>query len=82
MLAYRVNGLSGKSRDLRLFVRDKEGSLTEAEDWELTDEQGNAVKGKLEQEVIYEVRMNVVDGDAFDLEDEAGTIKSEIILAQ
>ena len=82
MLAYRVNGLSGKSRDLRLFVRDKEGSLTEAEDWELTDEQGNAVKGKLEQEVIYEVRMNVVDGDAFDLEDEAGTMKSEIILAQ
>lgn len=82
VLAYRVNGLSGKSRDLRLFVRDKEGSLTEAEDWELTDEQGNAVKGKLEQEVIYEVRMNVVDGDAFDLEDEAGTIKSEIILAQ
>ena len=40
------------------------------------------MKGKLEQEVIYEVRMNVVDGDAFDLEDEAGTIKSEIILAQ
>lgn len=81
VLAFRVNGLSGSRDELQLFVRDSEGKLIQGTDWTLTDEQGSEIAGELEENTLYEVRLNVEDGNAYDLNPEEGTVKSEVILA-
>lgn len=81
VLAYRVNGLGGNRDELQLFVRDSEGVLVREEAWTLTDEQGAEATGELQEGTIYEVRLTVEDGNAYDLNPETGTVKSEMILA-
>ncbi len=81
-LAFRINGLSGKVNELTLLRLGKDGSYAEAE-LVITTEDGEELRGNtvLNEKVIYEVRISVKNGDAFDL-DESELTESAILLAK
>ncbi len=81
-LAFRINGLSGKVKDLKLLRLDKDGNYIE-EELVITTEDGEELKGSTElcENVIYEVRILAENGSRFDL-DESENIKSTILLAK
>ena len=69
-VAFRMNNLSGVVADLKLYAYGADGRLTQVADdlWALTDEAGQAVT-ELTDGMLYEVRVTVADGGAFDLSD-------------
>lgn len=81
-LAFRVNGLSGKVQELTLLRMDASGQY-QKQDLLLTTEGGAKLRGNaaLSEDVLYEIRIPVQNGDAFDL-DPSEQVKAAVLLAK
>ena len=64
-----MNNLSGSAADLELYAYGADGKLAEVgnELWSITDETGAAVD-TLSDGTLYELRVSVADGGAFEPE--------------
>ena len=80
-VAFRVNNLSGNASDLSLYAYGADGKLSKvaSELWTITDENGEAVT-ELTDGVLYELRVTVADGGAFDLSEAEREIKVSVVL--
>ena len=63
-----MNNLSGSAAELKLYAYGADGKLAEVSNelWSITDETGAAVD-TLSDGTLYELRVSVADGSAFDL---------------
>lgn len=83
--AVRVNGLSGKAGDLRLFARTSEEDVIPFEgEWELTEEGGAVVddETQLQENKIYEVRLTMEDQSEYDQNDQQSSVKISVALGR
>ncbi|MFR5795523.1 MAG: hypothetical protein ACLUI3_08210 [Christensenellales bacterium] len=82
-VAFRMNNLSGAAADLKLYAYSADGRLTQVADdlWALTDEAGQAVT-ELTDGTLYEVRVTVADGGAFDLSEAEKDVKLSVVLGK
>jgi len=82
-VAFRMNNLSGAAADLKLYAYGADGRLTQVADdlWALTDEAGQAVT-ELTDGTLYEVRITVADGGAFDLSEAEKDVKLSVVLGK
>ena len=82
-VAFRMNNLSGAAADLKLYAYGADGRLTQVADdlWALTDEAGQAVT-ELTDGTLYEVRVTVADGGAFDLSEAEKDVKLSVVLGK
>ena len=82
-VAFRMNNLSGAAADLKLYAYGADGRLTQVADdlWALTDEAGQAVT-ELTDGMLYEVRVTVADGGAFDLSEAEKDVKLSVVLGK
>ena len=82
-VSFRMNNLSGSVADLKLYAYGADGKLAEVskELWTITDEAGSAVD-KLSDGTLYELRVSVADGGAFDLSETEKEIKISVVLAK
>ena len=82
-VAFRMNNLSGSAADLELYAYGADGKLAEVskELWTITDEAGTAVD-TLAVGTLYELRVSVADGGAFDLSETEKEIKISVVLAK
>ena len=80
-VAFRMNNLSGNASDLSLYAYGADGKLSKvaSELWTITDENGEAVT-ELTDGVLYELRVTVADGGAFDLSEAEREIKVSVVL--
>ena len=78
-----MNNLSGAAADLKLYAYGADGRLTQVADdlWALTDEAGQAVT-ELTDGTLYEVRVTVADGGAFDLGEAEKDVKLSVVLGK
>lgn len=53
------------------------GILAEIQNWKRIDEQDNEVKRRLSEGTICEIRLEIEDGNSFDLNSTVGTVQSE-----
>ena len=82
-VSFRMNNLSGSAADLKLYAYGADGKLAEVgkELWSITDETGAAVD-TLSDGTLYELRVSVADGGAFDLSETEKEIKISVVLAK
>ena len=82
-VSFRMNNLSGSAADLKLYAYGADGKLAEVskELWTITDEAGAAVD-TLADGTLYELRVSVADGGAFDLSEAEKEIKISVVLAK
>ena len=82
-VSFRMNNLSGSAADLKLYAYGADGKLAEVskELWSITDEAGSAVD-TLSDGTLYELRVSVADGGAFDLSEAEKEIKISVVLAK
>ena len=82
-VSFRMNNLSGSAADLKLYAYGADGKLAEVgkELWSITDETGAAVD-TLSDGTLYELRVSVADGGAFDLSEAEKEIKISVVLAK
>ena len=82
-VAFRMNNLSGNTETLRLYAYDTTGKLIPIDDekWLITDEKGQEMT-KLTDGTLYEVRVMVSDGEAFDLNEAEKEISLSVILGK
>ena len=82
-VAFRMNNLSGSAAELKLYAYGADGKLAEVgkELWSITDETGAAVD-TLSDGTLYELRVSVADGGAFDLSEAEKEIKISVVLAK
>ena len=82
-VSFRMNNLSGDTAGLKLYAYGADGKLAEVgkELWSITDETGAAVD-TLSDGTLYELRVSVADGDAFDLSEAEKEIKISVALAK
>ena len=82
-VAFRMNDLSGSTSALTLYAYGADGKLAEVskELWTITDEDGKAVT-ELTAGTLYELRVTVADGGAFDLSEAEKEIKISVVLAK
>ena len=78
-----MNNLSGSVADLKLYAYGADGKLAEVEPalWSITDEDGKTVT-ELTAGTLYELRVTVADGGAFDLSEAEKEIKISVVLAK
>ena len=57
------------------------GILAEIQNWKRIDEQDNEVKRRLSEGTICEIRLEIEDGNSFDLNSTVGTVQSEGVFA-
>ena len=83
MVSFRMNNLSGSTAELKLYAYGADGTLAEVSNelWSITDEAGSAVD-KLSDGTLYELRVSVADGGAFDLSETEKEIKISVVLAK
>ena len=83
MVSFRMNNLSGSAADLKLYAYGADGKLAEVskELWTITDESGTGVD-TLTDGTLYELRVSVADGGAFDLSEAEKEIKISVVLAK
>lgn len=84
-IAFKLNGLDGKTSDYKLFVEDREGNLTEYKgEWSLIRETGEVVDGDtvLQETEMVEIRLMLQDGESFDIDDAEKEVKVSVILAK
>ena len=83
IVAFRVNNISGAAADMKLYAYGADGKLQQLapELWTITDENGQAVE-TLEDGALYELRVTVTDGGAFDLDETERTIKVSVALGK
>lgn len=82
-VAFRMNNLSGSASELTLYAYGADGKLVKVapELWSITDETGAAVT-ELTDGVLYELRVTVADGGAFDLSETEKEIKLSVVLGK
>ena len=82
-IAFRMNDLSGSTSALTLYAYGADGKLAKVEPalWSITDEDGKAVT-ELTAGTLYELRVTVADGGAFDLSEAEKEIKISVVLAK
>ena len=82
-VSFRMNNLSGSVADLKLYAYGADGKLAEVskELWTITDEAGAGVD-TLADGTLYELRVSVADGSAFDLSETEKEIKISVVLAK
>ena len=82
-VSFRMNNLSGSAADLELYAYGADGKLAEVskELWTITDEAGTGVD-TLADGTLYELRVSVADGGAFDLSEAEKEIKISVVLAK
>ena len=82
-IAFRMNDLSGSTSALTLYAYGADGKLAEVDPalWSITDEDGEAVT-ELTAGTLYELRVTVADGGAFDLSKAEKEIKISVVLAK
>ena len=82
-VSFRMNNLSGSAAELKLYAYGADGKLAEVskELWTITDEAGAAVD-TLADGTLYELRVSVADGGAFDLSEAEKEIKISVVLAK
>ena len=82
-VSFRMNNLSGSAADLKLYAYGANGKLAEVskELWTITDEAGTGVD-TLADGTLYELRVSVADGGAFDLSEAEKEIKISVVLAK
>ena len=82
-VAFRMNDLSGSTSALTLYAYGADGKLAEVskELWTITDETGAGVD-TLADGTLYELRVSVADGGAFDLSEAEKEIKISVVLAK
>lgn len=82
-VSFRMNNLSGSAADLKLYAYGADGKLAEVskELWTITDEAGTGVD-TLADGTLYELRVSVADGGAFDLSEAEKKIKISVVLAK
>ena len=82
-VSFRMNNLSGSAAELKLYAYGADGKLAEVgkELWSITDETGTAVD-TLSDGTLYELRVSVADGGAFDLSEAEKEIKISVVLAK
>lgn len=82
-VAFRMNDLSGSTSALTLYAYGADGKLAEVskELWTITDEDGKTVT-ELTAGTLYELRVTVADGGAFDLSEAEKEIKISVVLAK
>ena len=82
-VSFRMNNLSGSVADLKLYAYGADGKLAEVskELWTITDEAGAGVD-TLADGTLYELRVSVADGGAFDLSEAEKEIKISVVLAK
>ena len=82
-VSFRMNNLSGSTAELKLYAYGADGTLVEVSNelWSITDEAGSAVD-KLSDGTLYELRVSVADGGAFDLSETEKEIKISVVLAK
>ena len=75
-VSFRMNNLSGDTAGLKLYAYSADGKLAEVgkELWSITDETGATVD-TLSDGTLYELRVSVADGSAFDLSEAEKEIK-------
>ena len=82
-VAFRMNDLSGSTSALTLYAYGADGKLAKVEPalWSITDEDGKTVT-ELTAGTLYELRVTVADGGAFDLSEAEKDIKISVVLAK
>ena len=82
-VSFRMNNLSGSAAELKLYAYGADGKLAEVgkELWSITAETGAAVD-TLSDGTLYELRVSVADGSAFDLSEAEKEIKISVVLAK
>ncbi len=82
-VSFRMNNLSGDAAGLKLHAYGADGKLAEVskELWTITDEAGTGVD-TLADGTLYELRVSVADGGAFDLSEAEKEIKISVVLAK
>ena len=82
-VSFRMNNLSGSTAELTLYAYGADGTLAEVSNelWSITDEAGSAVD-TLSAGALYELRVSVADGGAFDLSETEKEIKISVVLAK
>ena len=82
-VSFRMNNLSGDTAGLKLYAYGADRKLAEVgkELWSITDETGAAVD-TLSDGTLYELRVSVADGSAFDLSEAEREIKISVVLAK
>lgn len=82
-VAFRMNDLSGSTSGLTLYAYGVDGKLAKVDPalWSITDEDGKTVT-ELTAGTLYELRVTVADGGAFDLSEAEKEIKISVVLAK
>ena len=82
-VAFRMNDLSGSTSALTLYAYGADGKLAEVEPalWSITDEDGKTVT-ELTAGTLYELRVTVADGGAFDLSEAEKEIRLSVVLGK
>ncbi len=83
-IAFRLNGLSQKASDYRLFVEKSDGTLAQyTGEWYLCDENGKAIDADtvLKENQIVQIRLSLADGESTDLDPAKNNVKISVILA-
>lgn len=82
-VAIRMNGLSGKTDELKLYAYDKNGKLIEVskEMWSIKTESGEA-PAELSADSLYEVHVTVADNGELDLSETEKEIKISVVLGK
>ena len=82
-IAFRMNDLSGSTSALTLYAYGADGKLAKVEPalWSITDEAGAGVD-TLADGTLYELRVSVADGGAFDLSEAEKEIKISVVLGK
>ena len=82
-VAFRMNDLSGSTSALILYAYGADGKLAKVEPalWSITDEDGKTVT-ELTAGTLYELRVTVADGGAFDLSEAEKEIRLSVVLGK
>jgi hypothetical protein len=82
-VSFRMNNLSGDTAGLTLYAYGADGKLAKVEPalWSITDEDGKTVT-ELTAGTLYELRVTVADGGAFDLSEAEKEIRLSVVLGK
>ena len=76
-VAIRVNGLTGKAAEYKLYVLGTDGQYHRVEDWSLEE-----AKGRLSAKKVYEIQFAVQDGGDLDRSPDAREATISVLLAR
>lgn len=82
-VAFRMKGLSGSTKEFKLYAYTSEGTLKEVPSklWQIKEEDGTEPE-KLSENTLYEVHIRVEDGGAYDLSSNEKEIKTSVVLGK